>query len=155
MGSFRKNSLAAVIIAAILKTVSCTPGSCLEETIAKTKVPFYLSSTQKIKAPDSLTIYGINNKSNKLYSSSRSVTRADLPLNPSTESCGFVLRINGVSDTLLLTYDSYAHFISKECGYTYYYKIDSLSFTKNIIDTIIIKNRFVTTVNEENFRILY
>ncbi|OFY61516.1 MAG: hypothetical protein A2V64_01180 [Bacteroidetes bacterium RBG_13_43_22] len=155
MKSFRTNFLAVVFIVTILKVVSCTPESCLEETVAEMKIPFYLSSTQKNIAPDSLTIYGIHNESNKLYNSTKNANRADLPLNPSAESCSFVIRINGVSDTILLTYDSYAHFISKECGYTYYHTIDSLAFTKNMIDTIIIKNRFVTTVNEENFRILY
>ncbi len=154
MRNHRTNSLAAVVIATVLYAVSCTPESCLEETVAKAKVPFYLGSTQKIKAPDSLTIYGLNTGSNKIYNSSKNISRADLPLDPQAESCSFVIKINGVSDTLLIMYDSYPHLISKECGYTYYHTIDSLTFLNNIF-TIIKKNMFVTTINEENFRILY
>jgi Family of unknown function (DUF6452) len=155
MRSFRTNFLAAVTVAAILQLISCTQDSCLEETVAEVKVPMYLSSTQGIKAPDSLTVYGLNTGSKKIYNSAKSISTANLPLNPSTENCGFVIRINGIFDTLRLKYDSYPHLISKVCGYTYFHTIDSLSFTKNIIDTVIIKNRFVTTLNEENFRILY
>jgi hypothetical protein len=155
MRSFVTNSLALIIIAVIIQAVSCTPESCLEETVANVKIPLYLYSTQKAKAPDSLTIYGLNTGTNKIYNSSKNISRADLPLDAQAESCGFVIRINGVSDTLLIIYDSYPHLISKECGFTYYHTIDSLLFTRNNIDTIIIRNRFVTTLNEENFRILY
>jgi hypothetical protein len=155
MRSFRSNFLFAVVIAAILQTISCTPESCLEETIAEIKVPLYLSSTQTIQAPDSLTLYGINSGSGKIHNKATGVNKILLPLDPSAETCGFVIRINGTTDTLLIWYDSFIHLISKECGYTYYHTIDSLIYTKNIIDTIKIKNRSVTTINEENFRILY
>lgn len=155
MGSLRSNSLLALVIAVILQMVSCTPESCLEETIAEIKVPLYLSSTQKIQAPDSLTLYGLNSGSRKIHDSAKKIKMVLLPLNPSAENCGFVIRINGTADTILIWYDSFPHLISKECGYTYYHTIDSLIFTKNIIDTIKIRNRSVTTVNEENMRILY
>jgi hypothetical protein len=149
------NCLVTVVIAVILQTTSCTPESCLEETIAEIKVPLYLSSTQLIQAPDSLTLYGISSGSGKIHNKATGVNKVLLPLDPSAETCGFVIRINGTTDTLLIWYDSFTHLISKECGYTYYHTIDSLIYTKNIIDTIKIKNRSVTTINEENFRILY
>jgi hypothetical protein len=155
MRSLRSNCLVAFVIAAIMQTSSCTPESCLEETIAEIKVPLYLSSTQKIQAPDSLTLYGLNSGSGKIHNKDKNVKMVLLPLNPSAENCGFVIRINGTADTILIWYDSFPHLISKECGYTYYHTIDSLIFTKNIIDTIKIKNKSVTTVNEENMRILY
>ncbi|MFH0842605.1 MAG: DUF6452 family protein [Bacteroidota bacterium] len=156
MTGLKKNNIAAIIIAVLLEIASCTPEACFEETVAKVKVPFYLSSTQKVKAPDNLTIYGLNKGTDKIYAGSKSVSRAEIPLNPSTDSCGFVLIINGVSDTIMVVYDSYPHLISVECGYTYYHTISRPpSYTKNIIDNIIITNKFVTTGDEENFRILY
>jgi hypothetical protein len=154
MRSLVTNYLVIIVLAVIVHVVSCTPESCFEETVAKVKIPFYLSSTQKNTAPDSLTIYGLNTGSDRVYNSAKNTIRADLPLDPQTESCEFVVRINGVSDTLLIMYDSYPHLVSKECGYTYYHTIDSLAFLHNIF-TIIKKNMFVTTLNEENFRILY
>jgi len=155
MTGLKKNNIAAIIIAILLIIVSCTPEACFEETVAKVKVPFYLSSTQKAKAPDNLTIYGLNTGTDKIYADSKSVSPAELPLDPSTDNCSFVLVINGVSDTIVVAYDSYPHLISIECGYTYYHTTGVLSYTKNIIDTIIVKNTLVTTGNEENFRILY
>ena len=153
MRSFKTNYLVAVIAAALLQMGSCTPEACLEETIANMKASLY--SSGKILAPDSLTLYGLNMGSNRIYNNARNVKLALLPLNPSAESCGFVIRINRITDTILTWYASYPHLISKECGYTYYHTLDSLIFTNNIIDTIIIRNRSVTTVNEENVRILY
>ncbi len=155
MGSFKVKILIAFLAAFLLQIVSCTPESCLEEIIADIKAPLYLNSTGKVLAPDSLTLYGLNAESDKIYNSTKNVKLALLPLNPSAESCGFIIRINGITDTIHIWYASYPHLISKECGYTYYYTIDSLTFTKNIIDSILIRNRSVTTVNEENIRILY
>lgn len=156
MTGLKKNSIATIIIAVFMTTVSCTPESCFEERVAKASVPFYLSSTQQKKAPDNLTIFGLNTGTDKIYTDSKTTLRAELPLNPLTDSCSFVLIINGVTDTIMVTYDSYPHLISVECGYTYYHTIDRPpSYTKNIIDSIIVKNPFVTTGNEENFRILY
>jgi len=155
MTGLKQNSIAAIIIAVFMKTVSCTPEACLEETVAKAKVPFYLSSTQQKKAPDNLTIYGLNTGTAKIYADSKSVLSAELPLDPSADNCGFVIVINGISDTVTVAYDSFPHLISIECGYTYYHTTGVLSYTKNIIDTIIVKNTHVTTGNEENFRILY
>lgn len=155
MTVLKQISIAAIIIAVFMKIVSCTPESCLEETVAKAKVPFYLSSTQKNTAPGNLTIFGLNTGTVNIYADSKNVSRAELPLDPSTDNCGFVVIINGVSDTIMVTYDSYPHLISIECGYTYYHTTGVLSYTRNIIDTIIVRNTLVTTGNEENFRILY
>jgi len=45
--------------------------------------------------------------------------------------------------------------VSKECGYVYFHTIDNYAFTKNMIDTIIVTNKRITTRNEENLRIFY
>ncbi len=135
--------------------VSCTPEACFEETNAFLKASFYLDATGKYLAPDSLTLYGLDMESNKLYNKTASVQPALLPLNAATGNCTFIIRINGVSDTIALWYSSYPHLISRECGYTFYHILNSLSVTDNIIDTIIIRNNNITTINEENVRIFY
>lgn len=155
MISLKKTGTAAIIFAVLMSLGSCTPESCLDKTDANFKASLYLNSTNTIKAPDSLTVYGLNTGQLKIYNSSKNVTRAELPLNPAGESCGFVLKINGTPDTIIMFYNSYPHLISIECGYTYYFTIDSLIYSRNLVDTVIIRNPFVTTENAENIRILY
>jgi hypothetical protein len=131
---------------------SCTPSACFEETNSFLKASFY--SNEKQLAPDSLSVSGMG-KTTKIYDKARKVQPALLPLNSSAGSCTFVIRINGVNDTIQFQYSSYPHLISKECGYTFYHRLDSNVFTRNNIDTILIINRSVTTANEENIRIFY
>jgi len=135
--------------------VACTPGACFDETNAFVKTSMYLSSTGKLVAPDSLTLYGINMDTSKIYDASRSITQALLPLNDSADSCGFVIMINGVIDTINFSYSTHPLLLSKECGYTYYHTIDTPLYSRNIIDTITVLKNTITTINEENIRIYY
>jgi hypothetical protein len=131
---------------------SCAPSACFEETNSYLKASFYSNENQL--APDSLSVSGLG-QTTKIYDKARKIQPALLPLNASAGSCTFVIRINGVNDTIQFLYSSYPHLISKECGYTFYHTLDSHAFTKNNIDTILIINRSVTTANEENIRIFY
>lgn len=132
--------------------VSCAPEACFEETNAYLKASFYINA--KLVAPDSLTAFGFG-QTTKIYDKVKDIQPALLPLNSSAGSCTYVIRINGVNDTMQFLYSSYPHLISKECGYTFYHSLDSFSFTQNNIDTILIINRSITTANEENVRIFY
>jgi len=112
--------------------------------------------TRKLTAPDSLTIFGTGMETNKLYDKGFRVQPALLPLNSATNNCGYIIIINGITDTLAFTYSSYPHLISKECGYSFYHTIDTtLTFSRNDIDSIKIMKRNITTINEENIRIYY
>jgi hypothetical protein len=144
-----------VIAGAILLMISCTPESCFEETVAFVKASFYFTSTGRALSPDSLTLYGIGMSSKKIYNKATGVTPVLIPLNSSSENCGFMIRINGISDTITFSYSTYPHLISKECGYTFYHKIDTPVYTKHIIDKVKILNSSITTMNEENIRIYY
>ena len=132
--------------------LSCAPEACFEETNAYLKASFYINA--KLVSPDSLTAFGFGHTT-KIYDKVKDVQPALLPLNSSAGSCTYVIRINGVNDTMQFLYSSYPHLISKECGYTFYHTLDSFSFTQNNIDTILIINRSITTANEENVRIFY
>jgi len=150
-----KNMIPCIVgIITILLSFSCTPGACLEETDASVKASFYLESSGKLTAPDSITLFGIGSDSLR-YKKALRIQPASIPLNAAVDKVGFVLRINGISDTINFLYSSYPHLISKECGYTYYHDLDSVYATRHIIDTILIKVKSVTTLNEPNIYIYY
>ncbi|MBW6502432.1 MAG: hypothetical protein K0B05_13660 [Bacteroidales bacterium] len=138
-----------------LTTFSCAPEACFEETVSYVKASFYVNETGKYQAPDTLTLYGTGNEESKIYYRNRNIQPALFPLNAGTPASSFVIIINGIADTIGFTYTSYPQMISKECGYTFNHDIDSYTSTKHIIDTVIIRNRSITTVNEENIRIFY
>ena len=144
-----------IIFSGILLLLSCTPEACFEETNAFLKASLYDNETKKVRPPDSLTLYGLDMDTNKLYNKTRSVQPALFPLNSSEGDCTFIIRINGITDTVSFHYTSYPHLISKECGYTFYHTLDTFFYTKNTIDYIYRNNNSITTLNEENIRIYY
>jgi hypothetical protein len=116
---------------------------------------FYKSGTNKLTAPDSVTVFGIGKETSKLYNKSQKVTTINLPLDASSDTCGFVLKINDKTDTLRFSYSSYPHLISKVCGITFFYALDTAFFYGNTVNTIKILNKNITTFNAENIQIYY
>ncbi len=145
--------ISVVYLALVL--LSCTPGSCFEETNSFMKASFYQTGTGKMKPPDSLTVYGIGKENDTIYKKAANVQPALFPFDAGENRCGFMVRINGISDTMVVWYESYPHLISRECGITFYHTLDSVVATKNLVDTVIISNSKISTVNEENIRIFY
>jgi hypothetical protein len=134
-------------------TISCTPGACFEETNAYLKATFYSNTSKEKKTPESLTLFGLNN-TDTIYNKKSGIQPALFPLDASSGSCTFIIRINNVTDTMHIFYSSYPHLISKECGYTFYHKLDTAYTTGNAF--YIYKNsNNITTTNEENIRIFY
>ncbi len=150
-----QNIFFASFIGFILLLSSCTPGSCFEETNAFVKASPYLNSTGKATPPDSLTLYGINMDTSRIYNRASGVKLILMPLNDNAGSCTLVMKMNAIYDTVSFEYTSYPHLLSKECGYTYYHNVGRILYTKHIIDTIMIRKSTVTTLNEENIRIYY
>lgn len=157
MRKFIPGSLFIIFSGIILYLISCTPGSCFEETECYVKASFYTREvTEKQTAPDSLTLYGLNNDS-IIYDNQKNVQPALIPLNSSTDSSTFVIIINKLADTLKFIYSSYPHLISKECGYTFYHHLDTIVPLNHFhaIKDIYYANKTVTNLNVENIRIFY
>jgi predicted nucleic-acid-binding Zn-ribbon protein len=134
---------------------SCTTGSCLDETEARVKGTFYSMETGKALAPDSVTLYGVNMDTLEIYDKTTNLKSAELPLYADEQVCKFVISINGINDTLEFHYTDYPHLLSKECGYTFFFTLDTIINSVNIIDSISIEKKTITTFNEENLRIFY
>lgn len=155
MRKFIPGSLLIVLPGFLLFLLSCNIGSCFEETESYLKASFYDSVTTKIRAPDTLSLYGLNQDS-IIYNKKTGVQPALIPLNASAESCTFIIIINGITDTIDFRYSTYPHLISKECGYTFYHHLDTIPiYTKNIIKNIYTSNETITNLNVENIRIYY
>ena len=145
-------SLSALITAfGLAVTISCTPEACFEETNAYLKATFYNNASKEKEAPANLTLIGLN-KTDTLYNKDSGIQPALFPLDASNDTCTFIIRINEITDTLQFIYSSYPHLISKECGYTFYHRLDTF-ISSNIY--IYKSSNNITTSNEENIRIFY
>jgi hypothetical protein len=148
-------NIIVLIAGFILLATSCTPGSCFDETEARVKATFYSLETGKILAPDSISLYGIDMDTNKIYDRDLKVQSAEFPLKASDVSCKFIIKINGVTDTMEFSYSNYPYLLSKECGYTYFYDLDTVVHSFNTIKSVSFEKKTITTFNEENMRIYY
>jgi hypothetical protein len=148
-------TLAFILSGLILLLLSCTPQSCFDETTALLKATFYKAGSNIPTKADTLTVFGIGKDTTRLYDSTLNVSTIKLPLDASSGTSGFVIKINDITDTLIFTYTTYPHLISKECGISFFYTLESYSVTGNKIDTILFRNNKITNLNEENIRIFY
>lgn len=142
-------------LAVIVIAFSCSEGACFEETEAYLKGSFYRRPPLKLTAPDSLTLYGSDRPGQTIYKRKSGVQPALIPLNSAAETSEFVMKINGISDTLEVRYTTFPALISKECGYTFFHDIDTIIYSTHIIDSIKISKSRITNLDEENIRIYY
>ena len=148
-------SLIFVLSGLIILMFSCIQGSCFDETESYLKASLFNNSFNKVIAPDSLTLYGLNRDS-IIYSRTSDITLALIPLNDTAQTSTFVIKINGITDTITFQYSSYPHLISKECGYTYYHHLNTDPvFTKHIITEIVLEDPTITNLKVENISIKY
>ncbi len=129
---------------------SCTAGSCFDETESRVKGTFYSMETGKTLAPDSVTLYGVNMDTLEIYDKLPNLKSVEFPLYAEEQERKLVIRINGINDTVGFIYSSYPHLLSKECGYTFFFTLDTVIHSMNIIDSISIEKETITTFNEEN-----
>ena len=143
----------ALLFAAILN-LSCSRGSCDQDTEVLLNAGFYSAESLENISVDSLEVFGIGIPDSSLYSM---VTLKNilLPLNPSTNDCSFVVINGGRADTIDITYSRNLVFLSRECGYTYHFEINEVFFTRNDISNIIITNKSVIPGDEENIQIYF
>lgn len=131
----------------------CTSGTCEEATDSVVNMTLQFSEDSGITIVDSITIYGLDMPF--LLYDTVSTKLVKLPLDASSTMVRFAIRRGSLTDTLGIEYTSSVRFISKPCGYTFYYNIENISFTNNRIDNIIIINREINPGDEENLRTFY
>ena len=70
-----------------------------------------------------------------------------ISLDPSTDSIRYTFRADTASsvfDTITYYYTSTIHFVSNSCGYNYYYTLNNVKSTGNMLDSIALINNQVT-----------
>ena len=76
----------------------------------------------------------------------------NLPLSANTKS-SFLVSFDSVTDTIDFTYETSMKYASIETGFYNEYKLKSIDFTKNRIDSILITDSLVTKTWHENIKL--
>ncbi len=111
---------------------------------------------------DSITIQGLKRDSitgnevlidSVLYNNSKSLSSINLPLNKFQGESKFLLKINGINDTLVIYHTNQNQYLSLQCGCIKTFNIDTIISTHHFIDSTSIVLHQVNTNNAENIRI--
>jgi hypothetical protein len=109
-----------------------------------------LNSTTKNAITSVVTARGIGLDS-ILYKDS-TLTVLILPLSPNNKS-SFLISFDSISDTISFTHEASMKYASMETGFYNEYKLKSIGFTKNRIDSIQITDSLVTKTWHENIKL--
>lgn len=151
-----KSGLHITVLALLtLLTQACSEQACYDDVDPLVNVILLESGTGAAKKSDSLKVTGLAFPSPVALVTETSVTKFSIPLNPAAETSVIVILLNGIADTATISYTTFIHLVSPECGYTFYSVIQGLNTTHNIIDSLIIENKNITVDGERNMRLFY
>lgn len=123
-----------IILLFIFAMVSCNDGNRCYESVDTLMVTSL--SVNGFKPINTLIINGVNrfDVGDTLINDTESTLtkRYTLPLSLSADSTGFVLKANGIKDTLYIRHTMIINFISENCGFAPDYIISGFSHTKGI-----------------------
>jgi hypothetical protein len=145
----------AVITALAAGISSCSVQPCYEETSPMLNILLLVSGTGETAESDSLRVYTYRETDTLTFVDTRVTSSFSVPLDPASDQSLFLITLNGVTDTAIISYNRRPHLVSPECGYTLVSDITGLMTTHNIIDTLIIGNRSVNLDGETNLHLFY
>ncbi len=146
-----------------LVTLLTSLSSCEEKTICdlSTDTPlrasFYsiLNDTLEVDTlVESITVVGIGN-SDSLVEGLSSQNGVNFTLNPFEDITSFHLILDGVGDTITISYERELELVSELCGFITTFDIRKLQSTYHYIDSVALINTKVRTENEQHVKIYF
>lgn len=154
------------IFAGLIGSVSwgCSTSECYDNQNSLPLAGFYSSGeTPKAISLDSISIVGIGAPGDSILQDSvRSLSEVYLPFRIDQNSTTYqilylsgILGESGIYDLIKFNYDIFPMFVSTACGTVYYYKMNSIDYTTNIIDSVTCPTGEITNANKENLKIYF
>lgn len=163
----RSSWLGVLSVVALLAAsmAGCNTSGCLDNQSSIPLAGFYSSESGEAVALDSLDIGGTGAPDDSLLvKAGTAVSSVYLPLRFSDTSTEFFIRYRypelGIDspeydDVISLTYSSEPYFVSEECGAMYRYRITGMSYTTNLIDSVVVTDSLITNTDIERLRIYF
>ena len=159
-----KLRISLVICVGLALLASCSSGECMDNKNSMPLAGFYSSEQfPKNIIIDSISVYGLDApEKSMILDSAKNVKEVYLPFRIDEPSTTFILDYHQKSiedyrlnDTITFSYDIIPFFVSKECGAIYKYKIEEISTTKHLIDSVMCPLGIIDNVASENLRIYF
>lgn len=143
-------------LAAGILLLSCRE-ECVYKPVSLAGVEFrsVLDGRDAEAAVDSLTVRGLGREDSLLYDNRNNIRSLTLPINAMAEESGFIFEFDGETDTLWFTYRVNPWFLSQECGFVLNFELVDTRHTANIIDSVAIVTRVITSFDDTNIRIYH
>jgi len=110
----------------------------------------FLNSETKNAISPKTTIYGIGLE--YLWVKDSVLQKILLPLS-SNDTTSYVIAFDSKIDTVTFIHDTYQKYASMESGFYFEYKLKSIDYTNNRIDSILITDSLVTKKWNENIKL--
>lgn len=161
-----KNAIGPGLFLGFLVGVSggCSTSECYDNKNSLPLAGFYSSQEVPVAISlDSISILGIGAPGDSILQDSvRSLSQVYLPFridqNSTTYEIKYLAGLAGfyrISDFITFNYDIEPMFVSSACGAVYYYKIQSIDYTENFIDSVTCPKGVITNENIENIKIYF
>lgn len=154
--------LLTIVFSAIL-LAACNSAGCLDNGSTLPLAGFYSSQTGQSVSIDSLQIQGLGAPGDSLLlKPSKGVSKIYMPLRAGVPSTTWVFSYKqghlanpAYNDTLVFTYETIPYFASEDCGAMYIYRVEGLTHTNHLIDSIKLTDSLFTNVEAERIRIYF
>ena len=142
----------------------CSTSECYDNQNSLPLAGFYTSgiNPQAISL-DSISIIGVGAPGDSILQDSvRSISEVYLPFRIDEPSTTYeIFYLGGLAgyyrifDAITFNYDIIPMFVSTACGTVYYYKMNSIDYTTNLIDSVTCPSGVITNANVENLKIYF
>lgn len=157
-----RNVIGSFIAAIILvMAYGCATTGCLENQNAIPLADFYSSQTQSAISLSDISIVGVGAPGDSaILETPPNASQVYLPMRSARQTTSWAIFYNqegleGVSDTIHLSYTSEPYFASSECGAMYIYHLTSVSCTTNVLDSVGVLDSLITNVDKTYLRFYF
>ncbi len=164
MGKVLKSVLLAAAVATLSAIMAgCNAAGCIDNQNSIPLAGFYSMASGEAVSVDSLAVWGVGAPGDSLLlAPSAPASQIYLPLRAASRESAFCFAYRAkefdypqMQDTVTLTYTSHPWFISEDCGAGLRYRIDRLTYTRHLIDSVGVTDSLVTNVSPETIRIYF
>jgi len=153
-----------LVVIVIVITSACDSSSlCLSGQNAIESGLYSASSgTDRDTSLNGFHMWGLNHPTDSLLLDSVRASKLYMPTDLNRDSTEFVIReeklvlgeVKGINDTLLFIYQRNLEYVSGDCGFTYNIELDTVIYTNNLIDSVVVIYPSVSySENIENVKI--
>lgn len=159
MGKILTYAVIALMLAAI--AAGCASEGCTDNQTCVPRAGFYSYNTGSKVTIDSIQLGGVGAPNDSLLIK-RSGSQTQLPLRANRPSASFFVRYTarrlaeiGLVDTITIDYATIPYFTNEDCGPMYRYAIESVTHTREIIDSIAVVDTIITNLDVEQIKIFF